>query len=36
MAAVIDAGVKVKAELQQIIGGYSCKETLGALVSIEA
>lgn len=35
MAAVIDAGVQVKADLEQIIGGYSCKETLGALVSIE-
>ena len=35
MAAVIDAGVRVKADLKQIIGGYSYKETLGALVSIE-
>jgi len=34
MAVVIDAGVQVKAELQQIIGGYSYKETLGALVNI--
>ncbi len=35
MAAVIDAGVQVKADLKQIIGGYSYKETLGALVGIE-
>ena len=35
MAAVIDAGVQVKADLKQIIGGYGWKETLGALVGIE-
>lgn len=35
MAAVIDVGVQAKADLKQIIGGYSYKETLGALVSIE-
>lgn len=35
MAAVIEAGVQVRAELLQVIGGYSYKETLGALVSIE-
>lgn len=29
MAAVMDAGVKVRANLQQIIGGYRYKETLG-------
>jgi len=36
MAAVIDAGVQVKADLKQVIGGYSCRETLGVLVGIEA
>lgn len=36
MAAVMDAGVKVRANLQQIIGGYSYKETLGPLVGIKA
>lgn len=35
MAAVIEAGVQVRAELLQVIGGYSYKETLGALVGIE-
>lgn len=34
MAAVIDAGVQVKADLMQIIGGYSYKKNLGALVNI--
>lgn len=34
LAKAIDAGVKVKATLLQIIGGYSYKESLGALVNI--
>jgi len=34
MAAVIDKGIQVKATLVQVIGGYSYKETLGALVNI--
>ena len=34
MAAVIDKGIEVRATLLQIIGGYSYKETLGALISI--
>lgn len=32
---VIDIGVQMKATLKQIIGGYSYKESLGALISIE-
>lgn len=34
LAKAIDAGVKVKAKLLQIIGGYSYKENLGALINI--
>lgn len=34
MAAVIDKGIKPKATLMQVIGGYGYKETLGALVNI--
>lgn len=34
LSKVIDTGVEVKAVLMQIIGGYSYKETLGALVNI--
>lgn len=34
MAAVIDKGIQVNATLQQVTGGYSYKETLGALVNI--
>lgn len=34
MAAVIDKGIKPKATLTQITGGYGYKETLGALVNI--
>ena len=34
MAAVMDQGVKVKAELLGIIGGYSYKEHLGLLVGM--
>ena len=34
MAAVIDAGVQVRADLQQVIGGYGWKENLGALINI--
>lgn len=34
MAAVIDKGIQVSATLQQVTGGYSYKETLGALVNI--
>ena len=34
LARVIDMGIKVKASLMQIIGGYSYKESLGALVNI--
>lgn len=35
LAKVIDIGVQVKAALKQIIGGYSYKECLGALIGIE-
>ena len=35
LSKVIDIGVQIKATLKQIIGGYSYKESLGALVSIE-
>ena len=31
---VIDMGIQVKASLMQIIGGYSYKESFGALISI--
>ena len=34
LAKVIDMGIKVKASFMQIIGGYSYKESLGALVNI--
>lgn len=34
LVKVIDMGVRVKASLIQIIGGYSYKESLGALISI--
>ena len=34
LAVVMDAGLKVKAELLQIIGGYSYKENYGCLVNI--
>ena len=35
LAAVIDAGVHVRAELLQILGGYSYKESYGCLVDIK-
>lgn len=34
LAKVIDMGIQVKASLMQVIGGYSYKETLGALINI--
>ena len=34
VAAVIDSGIQMKAYLLQITGGYSYKETRGALVNI--
>ena len=34
LAKVMDMGIQVKATLKQIIGGYSYKEMLGALVNI--
>jgi len=34
LAEVIDKGVKIKASLLQIIGGYSYKEAFGALINI--
>lgn len=34
MAAVIDSGIQMKACLLQITGGYSYKETRGALINI--
>ena len=34
LSKVIDMGIQVKASLMQIIGGYSYKENLGALVNI--
>ncbi len=34
MAAVIDKGIKPKATLVKVTGGYGYKETLGALVNI--
>lgn len=35
LSKVIDMGIQVKASLVQIIGGYSYKESLGALVDIK-
>ena len=35
LAAVMDAGVQVKAELLQILGGYSYKESYGCLLDIK-
>lgn len=35
LSRVLDMGVQVKTSLMQIIGGYSYKESLGALVNIE-
>ena len=35
LSKVIDMGIQVKASLIQIIGGYSYKETFGALVGID-
>ena len=35
LATVIDAGVHVSAELLQILGGYSYKESYGCLVDIK-
>ncbi|MCI9369733.1 MAG: hypothetical protein HFH65_05335 [Lachnospiraceae bacterium] len=34
LSKVIDTGIQIKATLIQIIGGYSYKETLGALINI--
>ena len=34
LAVVMDAGLKIKAELLQIIGGYSYKENYGCLINI--
>lgn len=34
LSKVIDMGIQVKASLMQIIGGYSYKESLGALINI--
>lgn len=34
LSKVLDMGIQVKASLKQIIGGYSYKESLGALVNI--
>ena len=34
LSKVLDMGIQVKATLMQIIGGYSYKESLGALVNI--
>ena len=34
LSKVIDMGIQVKASLMQIIGGYSYKESFGALISI--
>ena len=34
LVKVIDTGIQIKATLIQIIGGYSYKETLGALINI--
>ena len=35
LAAVMDTGVQVKAELLQILGGYSYKESYGCLLDIK-
>jgi len=35
LSKVIDAGIQMKAVMKQVIGGYSYKESLGALISIE-
>ena len=35
LAAVMDAGIQVKAELLQILGGYSYKESYGCLLKIK-
>lgn len=34
MAPVIEKGIQMKATLQQITGGWGCKENLGALIKI--
>ena len=34
LAGVIDKGIRIKAALMQVTGGYSYKETYGALVNI--
>ena len=34
LSRVLDMGIQVKASLKQIIGGYSYKESLGALINI--
>lgn len=34
LSKVLDMGIKVKASLMQIIGGYAYKESLGALINI--
>ncbi len=34
MAPVLDKGIEVKSTLKQITGGYSYKETFGALINI--
>ncbi len=34
LSKVMDMGIQVKASLMQILGGYSYKETLGALINI--
>lgn len=34
LAGVIDKGIGIKAVLMQVTGGYSYKETYGALVNI--
>ena len=35
LAAVMDAGIQVKAELLKILGGYSYKESYGCLLDIK-
>ena len=35
LAAVMDAGIQVKVELLQILGGYSYKESYGCLLDIK-
>lgn len=34
LTRVIEAGIQIKARLESIIGGYSYKETFGALINI--